>query len=215
MTGTLNTNDELPESDSREAGGSEVPTLSGRVTLAPRGVFTTAVSAFSGWLLLRQLLSWTLRVFLIYRASAEVRVSEKGLEIRERRSLLGRTLRERTTLVAMPQIRELSREVRYSRAGTYAGLAALGLGSVLGMRLFVDGLRVPGFSGPLLLLGLVVVLVGLGLDFALTNWLDSSRARCRFLVVTEGGRGLFLAGVEPARVDAVLSELSKRLVRAG
>jgi len=60
----------------------------------------------------------------------------------------------------MPQIKHLSREVRFARAGTYAGLAALGLGSVLGIRLFVDGLRVPGFSGPLLLLGLLIVIGG-------------------------------------------------------
>lgn len=186
-------------------------TLTGRIASPPRGGLLTAVTAFSGWLLLRQIFAWILRIFLGYRANAEVTLSEKGLEIRESRVMLGRRLREQTTVLAMPQIQHLSREVRFARAGTYAGLAALGFGSVLGMRLFVDGLRVPGFSAPLLLLGLVVVLGGLGLDFVFTNWLDSSKTRCRFLVVAEGGKGLCLANVEPAHADAILSELSYRL----
>ncbi len=189
-------------------------TLSGRLAIAPKGSVSTAISAFSGWLLFRQLVDWTLRLFLGYRANAEVTLSEQGLEIRESRSLLGRKLREQTTVLSMQQIKHLRREVRFSRAGTYAGLAALGFGSVLGMRLFVDGLRVPGSSLPLLLLGLLVVLGGLGLDFLLTNWLDASKSRCRFLVIAEGGAGLCLAGVEPARADAILSELSSRLRNA-
>jgi len=197
-----------------ESRAASTSTLSGALAVAPTSAFITALAAFSGWLLLRQLAHGALRLFLAYRAQAEVTLSENGLEIRENRSLLGRKLREKTTVLAMPQIRQLSREIRYARAGTYAGLAALGLGSVFGMRLFVDGLRVPGFSGPLLLLGLAIVLLGLGLDFALANWLDASNGRCRFVVIAERGNGLCLVGVDPKRVDAILSELSSRLRRS-
>ena len=112
----------------------------------------------------------------------------------------------------LEHVRRLTREVRFARSGTYAGLAALGLGSFLGMRTFVDGLRVPGMSTPLLWLGLTMVVGGLSLDYMLANWFDAAQGRCRFVVVTERGRGLCLAGVEPARVDAVLSVLAKRLV---
>ena len=186
-------------------------TLRGRIAFSPKGAVATAVAAFSGWLMFRQLLGWILRLFLGYRANAEVTISEKGLEIRESRTLLGRKLSEQTTVHSMPRIQRLSREVRFARAGTYAGLAALGLGSAVGMRLFVDGLRVPGFSGPLLLLGLLMVLGGLGLDFALANWLDSSKSRCRFLIISEDGKGFCIAGVEPTQADSILSELSSRL----
>ena len=188
-------------------------TLTGTLAAVPRGAVATAIGAFTGWLFVRRVVDSVIRIFLAYRAKAEVRVSDKGLEIRENRSLLGRRFRERTSVVAIHDIRRLSREVRYARTGTYAGLAALGLGSFLGMRLFVDGLRVPGFSGPLLWLGLLVVVGGLCLDFALTNWLDATRGRCRFLVVTEGGKGLCLADVEAPRVDAMLAELAKQLVK--
>ncbi len=159
----------------------------------------------------RQVFIWIVRVFLAYRANVEVRVTEKGLEIHEQKSLLGRQFRENTSLITLEHVRRLTREIRYARSGTYAGLAALGLGSFLGMRLFVDGLRVPGMSGTLLCLGLVVVVGGLCLDYLLANWLDATRGHCRFVVVTERGRGLCLAGVEPAQVDAVLTALAKKL----
>ena len=206
----------IPEvsANQHESRAASTSTLSGALAVAPKGALITALAAFSGWLLLRQLAHGVLRLFLAYRAQAEITLSESGLQIRENRSLLGRKLREKTTVLTMSQIRQLSREIRYARAGTYAGLAALGLGSVFGMRLFADGLRVPGFSGPLLLLGLLIVLLGLGLDFALTNWLDASNGRCRFVVIAEGGNGLCLAGVDPKRVDAILSELSSRLSRS-
>jgi len=190
-------------------------TLSGTLAAVPQGPVATALSAFTGWLIFRQVANWTIRIFLAYRANAEVRVTRNGLEIHEKKSLLGRQFRERTSVFPMQEIRRLSREVRYARAGTYAGLVALGIGSFLGMRLFVDGLRVPGFSGPLLWLGLLVVVGGLCLDFLLVNWLDAAHGRCRFVVVTERGRGLCLADVEPAQVDAVLSELAKQLVKPG
>ena len=189
-------------------------TLSGTLAAVPRSAVATAIEAFTGWLLIRQVADFTLRVFLAYRAKAEIRVTEKGLEIHEKRSLLGRRFRERTSVVTMHEVRRLSREVRYARAGTYAGLVALCLGSFLGMRLFVDGLRVPGFSGQLLWLGLLLVVGGLCLDFAFANWFDATRGRCRFLVVTERGKGFCLADVEPSQVDAMLSQLAKQLVKA-
>lgn len=190
---------------------SQSPTLTGRLSAMPTGPFGTALAAFTGWMLIRQLFDWTVRGVLAYRANAQVSVSERGLEIHEQISLLGRKLREKTSVITLGNVQRLSREVRYARAGTYAGLFALGLGSFLGMHLFVDGLRAPGLSGPLLGFGLVVVLLGLTLDFFLANWLDSSRGQCRFVVVTQRGSGLCLTGVEPARVDAVLGALAKKL----
>lgn len=185
--------------------------LTGRLASIPAGPVGTAISAFTGWLFIRRVASWMARTLLAYRADAEIRVTEKGLEVKERKSLLGRQFREKNSLIALGNVRRLTREIRYARSGTYAGLAALGLGSFLGMRLFVNGLRVPGLSGPLLLLGLAVVIGGLSLDFLLVNWLDAARGKCRVVVVAERGPGLCLSGVESTQADAVLSALAKKL----
>ena len=175
------------------------PILVGKIAAVPRGPVGTAFGAITGWLLARHLCTSMFRLFLAYRTRAEVRVTHEGLEIREQKSLLGRRLRERISLITLENVQRLSREIRYARAGTYAGLCALAIGSFLGMRLFVDGLRVPGMSLPLLWLGLAAVVGGLALDFLLANWLDASQGQCRFIVVTERGPGLCLAGVEPRR----------------
>jgi hypothetical protein len=190
---------------------SSADPIHGRLVAVPRGPLATAISAFTGWMLVRQLLAWTLRFTLAYRARAEVRLSERGLEVHERKTLLGRPLRDRTSLIALHAVRRMSREVRYARAGTYAGLAALAIGSFVGMRLFIDGLRAPGFSGPTLLMGLMVVLAGLGLDFVLANWLDSSRGQCRLVIEIARGRGLCLSCDEPTKVDGILVQLAQKL----
>jgi hypothetical protein len=185
--------------------------LTGRLATIPSGSARTAISAFTGWLLVRQVWSWMVRIVFAYRTFAEIRLTEKGLEVREHKSLLGRQFREKTSLIALRNVRHLTREIRYARSGTYAGLAALAMGSFLGMRLFVDGLRVPGMSGSLLWLGLAVVVGGLSLDFLLVNWLDAKRGQCRFVIIADRGPGLCLTGVESARVDAVLSALAEKL----
>ncbi len=187
------------------------PILVGKITAVPGGPLATAVGAITGWLLVRHTCTAMVRLFFAYRARAEVQLTQEGLQIREQKSLLGRKFREKSSLISLANVRRLSREIRYARAGTYAGLAALAFGSFIGMRLFVDGLRVPGLSIPLLWLGLATVIGGLLLDFLLANWLDAKEGQCRFVVVTERGRGLCLAGVEPAAVDAVLSALAEKL----
>ena len=138
-------------------------------------------------------------------------VSERGLEIHEQTSILGRKLLEKSRVIALPTVRSLSREVRYARAGLYAGLAALAVGSFVGMRLVVDGVRAPGLSSPTLLIGLLIVLAGIGLDFACANWLQVSRSQCRLLIETVRGRGLYLTCDEPDKVNSVLLALAAKL----
>jgi len=185
--------------------------IRGRILAAPRGPVATALAAFTGWMFVRYLLATLGRFVLGYRAQAQLNVSERGLEIHEQTSILGRKLRERTRVIALQTVRSLSREVRYARAGLYAGLAALAVGSFVGMRLFVEGMRAPGFSSPTVLMGLLVVLAGIGLDFACANWLRVSRSQCRLLIETVRGRGLYLTCEEPGKVNSVLLELAAKL----
>lgn len=190
---------------------ARTPAIHGRLLTAPRGPLLTAVAAFTGWMLIRHLSSYLSRYVLAYRAQADLSVSERGIEIHEQTTILGRKLRDRTRLISLQTVRSLSREVRYARLGTYAGLASLAIGSFVGMRLFVDGVRAPGFSGPTMLMGLLIVLAGLGLDFAFANWLNVSRAQCRLLIETAQGRGLYLNCDEPSKVDGMLLELASKL----
>ena len=185
--------------------------IRGRLSPAPRGMWSFAVSALSGWLLVKHLFLWTARLVLVYRANAEVRVTTSGIEIHEQRKLLGRLLHQRTSLIALPNVHRMSREVRFARAGTYAGLAALAIGSFIGVRLFIEGLRAPGLSGPTLLIGLMMVLTGLTLDFLLVHWLDSATKHCRFIIETARGRGICLSCDDQSHLDGVLMQVAKQL----
>jgi len=185
--------------------------IRGRILAGPRGPVATALAALTGWMFVRFLFASLGRFVLGYRAQAQLNVSERGLEIHEQTSILGRTLRERTRVIALQTVRSLSREVRYARAGLYAGLAALAVGSFVGMRLFVDGVRAPGISSPTSLMGMLIVLAGIALDFACANWLQVSRSQCRLLIETVRGRGLYLTCEEPGKVNSVLLELAAKL----
>jgi hypothetical protein len=201
-------------SDKQDYSGefsSSNETIRGRILSAPRGPVATALAAFTGWMFVRYLLTALGWFILGYRSQTQLNVSERGLEIHEQTSILGCKLRERTRIIALQTVRSLSREVRYARAGLYAGLVALAVGSFVGMRLFVDGMRAPGFSSPTVLVGLLVVLAGIGLDFACANWLEVSRSQCRLLVETVRGRGLYLKCEEPSRVNSVLLALAAKL----
>jgi hypothetical protein len=119
--------------------------------------------------------------------------------------LLGKVLRERSTLIPLSNIVRVTREVKYARAGLYAGIASLVLGTYFGTGLLVDGLRVPGGSAPLVGLAVAFVIAGLLLDFVLSGAEDSLRGRCRLLVVPSRGRTLCLGRVDAERADQMLA----------
>jgi hypothetical protein len=100
--------------------------------------------------------------------------------------------------------------VRYARAGLYAGLIALTLGTYFGTGLFVDAIRVPGGSGPLLGLAALFIVIGFGIDFALSTGADSVRGRCRVVVLPHEGRALCIGSLDPMRADALLAALAER-----
>jgi hypothetical protein len=151
------------------------------------------------------------QIALSYRRPALVHLGERGLEIEQRTELLGKVLRERNVVVPLDALARVSREVRYARVGLYAGLIALVLGSYFGVGLLVDGFRVPGGSAPLLGLAVLVIVLGIVLDYGLTTWSDSARGRCRMVIVPRRGRTLCVASLDSARVDRMLQVLAERM----
>lgn len=148
------------------------------------------------------------RVALAYKQPAELTLSEDGsVRVHWRVELLGRTLRDREVVVPRAALLRATREVRYPRLALYAGLLALAVGSYVGVSAFVDGVRAA--SPSLLASGLVIVVLGLALDFALSSVAPGAKGRCRLLVVPRDGAKLCVAGVEPRRADAVLARLSR------
>jgi hypothetical protein len=183
--------------------------IEGEIVPAPRGPVATTVLAFTGLLFVLHGGRLLARLALAYRCPAEVSFSDSGVRVKTRTELLGRTLREREHVILRSGLVRVVREVRFPRAAFYAGLLSLALGSYIGVRAFVDGVR--SASPSLLLVGLVIVAIGVGLDFVLGTVVPGARGRCRIAFVPRTGPTLCVGDVDVRRADDALSRsLGKR-----
>jgi hypothetical protein len=176
--------------------------LEGELVPAPRGPVMTTLLALTGILFVVHAVRLAARLALAYRRPAEVSLGPSGVRVKTRTEMLGRVLREREHVIVRAGLVRVVREVRYPRAAFYAGLLALAVGSYVGVRAFVDGVRAASFS--LLLVGLVIVALGVAADFVLGTVLPGTRGRCRVSFVPRTGSVLCVADVDAKRADDVL-----------
>jgi hypothetical protein len=182
-------------------------TLQGDLAAFPRGPVLTAVLAMTGLLLVIELGRLIGRYVLAMRRTAEVRITSAGLEVRSRTAMLGKTLLENATVIPREGLVRVTREIRYPGLPMYAGLGALALGSYIGVGLFVDGARAA--SPSMLGTGLLIALLGLGIDFGLSSLIPGARGRSRLLIVPRRGSALCLASIDVAAADRILGRLAK------
>ena len=185
-----------------------VPPVRGKLVAAPRGPVVTAAQALCGWLLVRHAAGLVGRWVLAYDAAAEVRLTDAGLAVHARTTVLGRTVRDREVVIPREGLVRATREVRYPRLAMYAGLVALLVGSWLGIGLAIDGLRAASFS--LTAAGIAIALAGLAVDFALATLVPGVRSECRLVLVPRRGAALCVSAVDPHEADLLLSALAAR-----
>jgi hypothetical protein len=188
------------------ASGPARPII-GEIAPAPQGPVVTTLLAFTGILFLWYAARAFGRLALAYKKPAEIVLSsDGGVRVRWRIEVLGRTLRDRDVVVPRAGLAQATREVRYPRIAMYGGLLALAVGSYAGVSAFVDGVRAG--SPSLLTAGLLIVILGLGLDFVLTSIVPGARGRCRVLLVPRSGRRLCVGDVDVQAADAMLGRLA-------
>jgi hypothetical protein len=191
-----------------ESASTEEVRIVGELLPAPRGPIATTLLAFSGILFAVHAVRLVGRLALAYRRPAEVSFTATGVRVKTRTELLGRTLREREHVILRTGLVRVVREVRFPRAAFYAGLFALALGSYVGVRAFVDGVRAA--SPSLLVVGLFVVALGIGADFLLGTLLPGARGRCRIAFVPRTGPVLCVGDVDARRADDALARSLSR-----
>jgi hypothetical protein len=195
----------------RAPAGEPVEPILGEMAPTPCGPVATALLAVTGMLLVLNAARLFGRIALAYRKPAQVVLLDDGgaggVRVRWRVEMLGRTLRDRDVVVPRAALMRATREVRYPRLAFYAGLLSLAVGSYVGVSAFVDGVRAA--SPSLLVFGIVVVALGLGLDFALSSLAPTARGRCRLLLVPRSGAKLCVGGVDMDRADAALTRLAR------
>ncbi|WP_437994085.1 hypothetical protein [Sorangium sp. So ce145] len=190
-----------------ERDGGATARLAGELSPPPRGPVALVLLAATGILLVMHVLRLAGRFLLRYRRPAALEVGPKGVTVRSRTELFGRTLKERETYIPVEALLRATREVRYPRLALYAGLVALGLGTYLGVSLLVDGARAG--SPELLGMGALVFAFGAALDFGLSHLETATRGRCRVVLVPRKGPGVALAGIERDAADLALGKLPR------
>ncbi len=192
-----------------ESAGPDAPAtiVLGEVVPAPRGPIALVVLGFTGILAMMHLARLLGQVALRYRRPAELRISPKGLVIHTKTEILGRTLKEHDVHIPIEALLRASREIRYPRLALYVGLGALALGSYLGISIFVDGARAG--SPELLGIGLLLVVVGIALDYVLSNIVPSGKRQCRVVFEPRKGAAIALGKIDPMRADEALNRLRK------
>jgi hypothetical protein len=190
------------------AGRASQEPLQGELQVAPFNAILTAVLALTLVLFVWQLARLIGRLAFAYRRPAALTLTQRGLELTHHVEFLGKVLRDRSTVVPLANLALVTREVRYARVGLYVGLAALVLGTYFGMGLFVDGLRVPGGSAPLLGMAVALIISGIALDFVLSSALDATRGRCRIVVVPRKGRAICVGAIDSLQADQMLASVT-------
>jgi hypothetical protein len=188
-----------------------------RGELGPRsfGYLTTLLLAACGalfvWRTARVLARW----FLGRREVAFVTLAEPGLRVLLRSSLLGRQTRERELLIALPHLLRVERVARFAGFAFYAGLFTLAVGSYFGTQIIVESIRGGNEMFNLALLGLLLIALGLLLDFLMVTGLESARGRCRLRLIADDGAQLNIDRLDPPLVDALLTRLKAQLTAPG
>lgn len=195
------------------SAGAPAPVLIGELGPTPRGGFATFVMAVTLVLFLSRFIAVVGRYVFAYRRPARVWLGAEGIEIEQRTDFLGRSIKERRCVIPVASLSRITRETRYQNLGLYAGLASLVIGTFVGSGLLVDGVRVPGGSGTLILLGLAFCLIGIGLDLGL-SLIDTRRAnQCRLIVRPSRGRALCITRVDTELADVLLADVKRQLPR--
>jgi hypothetical protein len=189
---------------SADEGGSVVI---GEQVAGPRHAAMLVLLGITGVLLAMHVVKLVARLALRYRRPAELRVTQKGVTLKSRTELLGRTLREAELVIPIESLVEATREVRFPRLPMYTGLFALALGSYFGVALFIDGARVG--SPAMLGTGALLVAGGIGLDFLLESATSGLRGRCRVVLSPRKGEAVAVADVDPKAADAALTRLKR------
>jgi hypothetical protein len=190
------------------AAAEAIAPVAGELAPAPRRAVWTALLGMTGLLLVAAAARGVGRLALGYRRPAQITLAEGGaVRVTWHTEMLGRKLRDHDVLVPRAGLARATRDVRYPGLPLYAGLLALAVGSAVGVSTFVDGARAS--SPSLLVSGLVIVALGLAIDFALTSLVPAARGRCRVLVVSRDGTRVCVGGLALARADELLARLSK------
>ena len=159
--------------------------------------------AVSGLLLLGALVRAFRRYLLREKSKSTITLQRAGLEIVQADARFGQQEHVRNHLFPKARLASITLERRFAGVSTVAGLLCLALGTLIGVAWASDGLRVHGGSPSLLVAGMVAIVLGIALDFALTRLSGLRGDRCALLIRADR-QEYRVSGVDPEQAGAFL-----------
>lgn len=157
-----------------------------------------AVLVMTGLVLVHGLLELFARYCVGFRRRATASIRDSALTLTEEWSVLGRPIRRARTTAPVKSVEALRFEKRQRYLYLLLGLGCLMVGTLIGMQLFVDGLRA-GYPY-LTLLGAGLVAAGVALDLALYLFVPKGYGRNHVLLQL-GRYNIRLAGVDSEEAE--------------
>jgi hypothetical protein len=188
--------------EARPAPAAITGQITRRLAWAPLRV----LAVITGVALIRGLLTLAARTLLGLRSTATARVEGRALVLDVRWSILGRTVRESTTVTPLAGLAAARLENRRRYVHLLVGFGCLAIGTWVGIQWLVDGLRA-GFPY-LALLGAGVVAAGVLIDLLAYFVVPGGRGRCHMLLALGPWR-VRLSGVDPQAARGLLDALRR------
>jgi hypothetical protein len=182
----------------------EQSAVTGQVTRRLACAPLRVLAVITGVALLRGVLTLAARYLLGLRSTATVRVEGRALVLDVRWSIIGRVVRESTTVAPLAGVAAARLENRRRYVHLLVGFGCLAAGTWVGIQWLVDGLRA-GFPY-LALLGAGVVAAGILLDLLAYFVVPESRGRSHMLLALGPWR-VRLSGVDPRAARGFLDAL--------
>ncbi len=192
-------------------GGAEgVPiSVAGELEGVARTPLGRALRSLSGFGGIAGAFRAVLRVVFVLRSPATITLDGDVLRIKGHTELLGRMLRAYEHHFPLDTLTELRREERFPMLPVAASVVALGVGSIFGARMVIEGAGAVYF--PLVALGLGLLTAGLLFDWLMRALFPGLKGRTRLGVRAGDSRALELTELPVSELDRLLEAVASRL----
>ena len=191
------------------AVASAVMPLSGRPMARERPAILGVLGALSGYLVIRGIVLLLARYLMGHRRTERFHLEVGKLRREHRTQLLGRTIREGEEFLGYGGCISVGRETRFSTAVVLVGMAALLLGTMVGVGWVYDGVQ--GGLLTMILTGVGILLGGVVVDALLLMITAGGPGRVIVSIRFTDDRVYRVAGVRAETANRFVRELSKRL----
>ncbi len=182
--------------------------VAGEIDDVERGRWLRALSAITGWSLVRGTVRGVGRLVFSWKRPATITLDGERLRVVGHSEFLGRTLRTFDVRWPLAGIAEIRREERFPALPVAIGAFALALGAILGARSVIEGAGVSYF--PLVAIGLGAIAGGIFVEFVTRALFPGTQGRTRLHVRGADGRGVVLTNLPVAELDRLLDAIDRR-----